>query len=191
MSLDRPGFGDPVADAQSCFRAVLEAMSHPGRVVRAGEDLAPPAPLDPATAAVLLTLADHDTALFLPPEAAPAADWIAFHCGAPLAQQIGAAEIVLGFALPDLGTLDAGTHEVPERGATLILQLPALGSGAALRLSGPGLAASEILRVSGLPGDFAARWAASRAQFPCGIDLILCSGTTLATLPRSVTVEAA
>ena len=65
MTPDRPGFADPVADAQSCFRAVLDATSRPGTVKAAGTGLRPPVPLDPATAAVLLTLADADTPLGL------------------------------------------------------------------------------------------------------------------------------
>ncbi len=190
MSLEQPGFADPVAGAQSCFRAVLDAMARPGRVQAAGAGLTPPAPLDPATAAVLLTLVDPETPLSLPAAAAPAAEWIAFHCGAPVVPRIAEASFVLRFDLPDFATLQVGTHEMPERGATLILQLPALGSGAALHLAGPGLAAPALLRATGLPGDFAARWAANHARFPCGVDLILCSGTMLAALPRSVTVAA-
>jgi len=46
------------------------------------------------------------------------------------------------------------------------------------------------LEVDGLPDDFASQWAANHALFPRGIDLLLCSGATLAALPRSVAVEA-
>jgi alpha-D-ribose 1-methylphosphonate 5-triphosphate synthase subunit PhnH len=44
--------------------------------------------------------------------------------------------------------------------------------------------------VSGLPADFVEIWQRNRAGFPLGVDLVLCTGTTLAALPRSVTVEA-
>ena len=63
MNTLTPGFADPVLDAQAAFRAVLEAMSRPGRVVVAGSALRPPAPLCPAAAAVLLALADADIPL--------------------------------------------------------------------------------------------------------------------------------
>ena len=42
-----------------------------------------------------------------------------------------------------------------------------------------------------LPAGFAAAWAANHAKFPRGIDLILCAGTEIAALPRSVRITSA
>ena len=187
--IDSPGFADPVHDSQACFRAVLDAMSRPGRVYTVATGVDAPAPLDPATASVLLTLLDAETPLFLDPALHPARDWIAFHCGAPFAQP-GHAAFGAGLSLPDLSPFPAGTDDDPEDGATLVLQLPSLHDGPALRLTGPGVDGSAILRPAGLPADFAARWAANHALFPRGADLILCAGTALAALPRSVRVDA-
>lgn len=188
MTLDRPGFADPATDAQSCFRAVLDAMSRPGTIASAGAGLRPPAPLDPATAAVLLTLADADTPLWLDPAAAAAADWAAFHCGAPRAGSIGTAAFACALAMPALSSLHPGTDLAPEDSATLILQVPGLGQGTPYRLSGPGLRAPALLRLEGLPDDFAAQWAANHALYPRGVDLVLCEGERLCALPRSVRI---
>ena len=71
------------------FRAVLDAMARPGRLHQAGVGLAAPAPLDPATAAMLLTLADGDAPVWLDPCAAPAREWVLFHAGAPIGDAAG------------------------------------------------------------------------------------------------------
>src|SRR6185312_9267216 len=77
--VELPGFADPVLDAQSCFRAVLDAMARPGRLHQAGSGLTPPAPLHQATAAMLLTLADGDAPVWLDPAASAAREWVLFH----------------------------------------------------------------------------------------------------------------
>lgn len=189
--VDLPGFADPVTDAQACFRAVLDAMARPGRLNDVKLGLIAPAPLDQATAAVLLTLLDGDTPVWLDPEAAAARAWILFHCGAPLVEPPADAAFAVALSMPDLAALSSGSHEAPEDGATLILQIPALGRGRDYRLSGPGLRESCILAVAGLPEDFDAAWQRNHARFPRGIDLVLCAGKTLTALPRTVTVEAA
>jgi alpha-D-ribose 1-methylphosphonate 5-triphosphate synthase subunit PhnH len=188
MSIDLPAFADPVSGAQMCFRAVLEGMSRPGSAHDAGAGLTPPSPLDPATAAVLLTLVDADTPIWLAPFFSAACDWISFHCGATIVLEIGQAAFAVATEMPDLATLNAGTDEGPEEAATLILQVRGLGHGTPLRLAGPGLAAPATLLVDGLPNNFTAAWAANHALFPRGIDLILCAGNTLAALPRSVRI---
>lgn len=185
MSLDLPGFADPVAEAQSCFRAVLHAISRPGTIMAAGAGLAPPPSLQPATAAVLLTLADADTPLWLEAGLADAWEWVAFHCGAPHAA-LGSAGFVCATVMPPLADMHPGTDLAPEASATLILQVAALGRGPAYRLAGPGLAAPAVLQVDGLPADFTAQWAANHALYPCGVDLVLCAGDQLCALPRSV-----
>ena len=65
----RTGLADPVFDSQKIFRAVLDATSHPGRVVSVPLPVEPPAPLRPATASLCLALVDLDTPLWLDTEA--------------------------------------------------------------------------------------------------------------------------
>jgi alpha-D-ribose 1-methylphosphonate 5-triphosphate synthase subunit PhnH len=185
-----PGFSDPVAAAQACFRAVLDAMARPGRVHQVSGVTAP-APLCDAAGAVLLTLADHETRLWLDSAVDAARGWLVFHTGAPIVPTLDQATFTLGLSLPDLAALATGSDEVPESSATVILQVGSLSSGARFILSGPGLREPELLAVDGLPPDFAALWASNHGLFPRGIDLILCAGDRLAALPRSVAVREA
>jgi alpha-D-ribose 1-methylphosphonate 5-triphosphate synthase subunit PhnH len=187
MTLDLPGFADPVLDAQTCFRALLAAMSRPGRIQSVAVPAATPPPLGRAAAAALLTLVDGETRLAVDPALTGAGDWITFHCGAR-AGPAAEADFVLAAALPALGGLRAGIDEAPEASATVILEVEDLGAGTPYLLSGPGLRAPETLLVAGLPADFAARWAANHALYPCGVDLILCAGARFAALPRSLRI---
>jgi alpha-D-ribose 1-methylphosphonate 5-triphosphate synthase subunit PhnH len=184
-----PGFADPVADAQACFRAVLDAMARPGRV-QSVRGVAAPAPLGDAAAAALLTLVDHETPLWLDPQAEAARQWIAFHTGATLlgSPNDGAA-FAMALSLPPMDALPAGSDEAPETSITVILQVASLTEGTAYVLSGPGLREPAVLRVGGLPGDFVSTWQRNRDSFPRGIDLILCAGNRLTALPRSVCVR--
>lgn len=185
METPFPGFADPVLDAQACFRAVLDAMSRPGRVQPVVTPPDIPPGLSPAAAAVLLTLVDAQTPLRLAAGPAAAA-WVRFHCGCPLVEAGGA--FVLDPTASVLA-LDAGTEEEPERGATLILEVAALDEAPGWRLTGPGIRDAHHLRVAGLPAGFAADWTANRARFPRGVDAILCAGTRIAALPRTVRIE--
>jgi alpha-D-ribose 1-methylphosphonate 5-triphosphate synthase subunit PhnH len=137
---------------------------------------------------VLLTLADGDTAVWLAPQFAEAREWISFHCGATVTPRIADAVFAVATEMPDLATLNTGSDEIPEDGATLILQVPGFDRGTRLRLAGPGLAAPATISVEGLPTGFVAAWEANHALYPRGIDLILCAGETLAAFPRSLRI---
>jgi alpha-D-ribose 1-methylphosphonate 5-triphosphate synthase subunit PhnH len=183
-----PGFADPVLDAQTSFRAILEAMSRPGRIQRIDAPITPPAPLCPAAGAALLSLADADTPLWLD-AGDTVAEWLRFHCGAPITNDIGSARFALACgAAPSLAALDIGTDEDPQLGATLILQVARLVAGEGWRLTGPGIQHEHRLRVPGAPADFVAAWARNQALFPRGVDVLLCAGNSIAALPRSVTI---
>lgn len=181
-----PGFADAVLDAQATFRALLTAMSHPGRVVPVGGGLVPPPGLSRALAAVALTLCDADTPLWTDaPEEARL--WLGFHCGCRFTPDVGRAAFVMPLATPlSLDALDAGTDEEPHRSATLLLPVSALAPGHGWRLSGPGIATEARLSVAGAPAGFAAAFAAQHARFPRGVDVVLCAPAAIACLPRSV-----
>jgi alpha-D-ribose 1-methylphosphonate 5-triphosphate synthase subunit PhnH len=187
------GFLDPVTEAQGCFRTLLGAMSRPGRVHRlaARLDEAPPA-LGAVAGALLLTLADADTPVWMDADAAPAADWLRFHAGCPMVGSPYRAAFAFAFGptAPALDCLHCGTDEAPQDGATLLLRVSTLEEGRGWWLSGPGIETTHRLEVRGLPPDFLAQWAANRARFPRGVDVILCGEGVLAALPRSVRIDA-
>ena len=84
--------------------------------------------------------------------------------------------------------LDPGTEEEPEQGATLLLEVEALVEGPGWHLTGPGVRGEAQLCVVGAPADFLADWAANHARFPRGVDVILCAGSRIAALPRSLKI---
>lgn len=186
----KPAFPSPVFGAQAAFSALMNAMARPGRIQPC--NLLPELPpgLQPAAAAALLALADAETPLWTD-ALGEARDWIAFHTGAPFVA-LGQAQFALALgAAPALAALNPGTDETPQESATLILQLAALDDTAGWQLTGPGIEHTHRLAAQGLPEDFPAQWAANRAQFPRGVDLILCAGTRLAALPRTTRIAEA
>jgi alpha-D-ribose 1-methylphosphonate 5-triphosphate synthase subunit PhnH len=191
----QPGLPDPVFDAQRVFRAVLDAMAHPGTILPVTLDLAAPPPLDLATAAVALALADYETPLWLDGAAATAAvkRYLGFHCGCPLnarSEEAGFAIIAAPAAMPPLAVFAGGSDEYPDRSTTLIIQVPALRGGAAWSLRGPGIADAVRFAPAGLPGPFGAWLRDNHRRFPRGVDMIFTCGAALAALPRSSRLEA-
>ena len=186
MSTSFAAFADPVLDSQACFRAILEAMSRPGRVQRLDALPEVPPGLSPAAGAVVLALVDAETTLALN-AGAEAAAWARFHCGAALLAPCEARFVLDASA--QLQDLIAGSDEEPELGATWIIEVTSLTEGHGWRLTGPGIRAAHHLRVDGAPEDFVAQWRSNRTRFPRGVDVILCASDRIACLPRTVAIE--
>ena len=83
------GLADPAHDSQRLFRTVLEAFSHPGRLVHLPDPPAAALPLSRAATAFVLTLVDRDTPLWLAPafDQEAVRDFVRFHTGAPIAKR--------------------------------------------------------------------------------------------------------
>jgi alpha-D-ribose 1-methylphosphonate 5-triphosphate synthase subunit PhnH len=185
-------FADPTFESQAAFRRIMRAMSAPGTIHPCGEALAPPAALARAAAAALLTLADFETPLWIAPSFPQAVgDYLAFHTGAPRAatpDKAAFALIELSADGLDLAGFASGTAEYPDRSTTIVAQASTLEAGPRFRLSGPGIKGEATFAVSPLPIDFVAQWAANRAGFPLGVDLIFVADAHLAALPRSTAI---
>jgi alpha-D-ribose 1-methylphosphonate 5-triphosphate synthase subunit PhnH len=184
---------DTAFASQAAFRALMDALARPGDIkTLRGADA--PAPLAPASAALIKSLADFETPVWLDDTfaAAPAvADWIRFHTGAPLTrdpQQAAFALVADAAALPDFAQFAQGSAEYPDRSTTLIVQITDF-AGDAFTLAGPGIKTMRTFAAEPLPADFAARLAANRDLFPRGIDLVLVAGDRIAALPRSVRIS--
>lgn len=190
-----PGFADPVHDAQACYRLALRAMARP--VLRwtmdAGRMPLPPAPLGRVMAALALTLCDQDTTVWLsvPLRTRDVRNWLRFHTSCPMTDNPAEAAFALaahGSELPRLDAFRQGDARWPDRSTTILLDnVRFIGDAACpgLTAEGPGIRERETLICSGLPEDFPAQWAASRAAYPLGVDMVLIDGFSLAGLPRT------
>src|SRR6476661_1727843 len=81
------GFAGKVLSAQSTFRSVMDAMARPGSIQRIQPAVGATDIMMRGTAALALTLFDHDTPTWLDPvmSATPdVAKWLKFHTSAPV-----------------------------------------------------------------------------------------------------------
>ena len=189
------GFGDPVFNAQSVFRSVMDAMARPGTLQPIASLTEPPVPLSATAAAIALTLCDQDTPVWLDAplrEAEAVANWLGFHTGAPLAHTPADAHFALVASPASLMALEnfaQGTQEYPDRSTTLIFQVASLASGENLLLEGPGIERAGMLAPTPLPRHFVEQWKQNHARFPRGVDLILAAEDGIACLPRSTRIH--
>jgi len=189
------GFADPVFNAQTVFRAVMDAMARPGSVQPLPALARPPAPLSATAGAVALALCDNDTPLWLDPAlhvSAAIGSWLGFHTGAPLANTPADAHFAFVATPAEMMALDGfaqGTQDYPDRSTTLILQVSDLTSGTPLLLEGPGIETSATIAPAQMPRHFIEQWKQNIQRFPRGVDIILATAEGIACLPRTTRIK--
>ncbi|TGS19375.1 phosphonate C-P lyase system protein PhnH [Mesorhizobium sp. M2E.F.Ca.ET.209.01.1.1] len=189
------GFAEPVFNAQTVFRAIMDAMARPGTIQNLPPLARPPGPLSATAGAVALSLCDNDTPLWLDPPLQAEASvkaWLGFHTGAPLANTPADAHFALIANPKEMAALDGfaqGTQEYPDRSTTLILLVDDLASGPSLLLEGPGIEKTSMIAPPGMPRHFVEQWKQNNQRFPRGVDIILAAPGSLACLPRTTRIK--
>ncbi|MGY0570012.1 phosphonate C-P lyase system protein PhnH [Bradyrhizobium sp. RDM12] len=189
-----PGFVDKVLSAQSTFRSVMDAMARPGSVQRIVAIAGTPATMTRGTAAIALTLFDHDTPLWLDARMSESSDvlkWLKFHTGAPVVRDSSIAAFALisdGGGLPSLERFGLGSNEYPDRSTTLIIQVDSLDAGRSFELRGPGIDGVATLKASIKPFDLFERLRFNETLFPRGIDVILVADDAVVAIPRTTRI---
>ena len=185
------GFADKVLSAQSTFRSVMDAMARPGSVQPIASVAGAPGATMRGTAAIALTLFDHDTPIWLDSQLSVTPDvakWLKFHTSAPVVTDSSIASFALvgdPENLPGLDRFAFGSNEYPDRSTTLILQVESLTGGVVVELRGPGIDGAATLRASIRPRDLFERLAINAALFPRGIDVVLVHDDSIVAIPRT------
>lgn len=189
------GFAEPVFQAQSVFKMLMDGMARPGTIQTVAADVTAPAPLGIAAGAIGLTLCDHDTPVWLSAGLARSAipEWLGFHTSAPLTAEKAEARFAFveaGTMISTFGLFAAGTQEYPDRSTTVVIELADLEGGRRLALMGPGIQSVTEIAPVGLPETFLRLWTENRALFPRGIDIVLTAGKRFLCLPRTTKITA-
>ena len=192
------GFSQEAFGSQHAFRAALQALSHPGRLVDIVHDAEVPRCGHAASAALLLALLDADCQIWLSPSLrnSEAAAWLRFHTGCKLVQTPSQAQfawVADTDELPPLQHFAWGSENYPDQSTTCVIDVRALAggddTGTGWLLRGPGIQSQFRLMVDGLPPDFVEQWSDNQATFPRGVDLFLASRQQIVGVPRTTRID--
>ena len=188
-----PGFSDIVDDSQTTVRALLNALSYPGKQQQININLTPPSDLNIGFAAAYLTMLDLETKVWLSSDFnGDIKAWLLFHTGSSFTDnsQVADFAIIKNInAIPSLLNFHHGTAEEPEKSTTLFVQGLDLESGEKVILTGPGILGETTISISGLPEFFWLEWESNVKNYPLGIDIFFFSKNTVIGLPRTIKIS--
>ena len=171
---------------QRVYRSLLDAHSFPGRVI----DLEGHLEDQPALLALLATLLDHTTTLYDAEGLVSGEELLRLEARRQCAEQ--ADYVLFKSDLPPPADFVPRLGDVyqPHLGATLILQVDSVASGDDIyELTGPGIETTQRLALKGLHPKWFERRRGWVADYPMGVDLVLCDQTRIAALPRTTHIN--
>lgn len=188
------GFANAPVQSAWTFRAILEAMSRPGRIQHINVHLDPPQPLYPSTAAVALTLLDFETKVWMDDTMAhtDVVRFLKFHCGCTMVDDPSEAAFGLIAApaqMPPLEAFNQGTPDYPDRSTTLVVQTASLSDQADVVLAGPGIETVHSLSAPSLGEVFWREMQVNNKRYPLGVDVVITAPSAIAACPRSTSIQ--
>ena len=163
---------------QTVFRQLMRSFSYPGRVeTLAGGD---------ALTQTLATLVDREATLADPQNLMDTL--VHQRLQARMTAPEHAQFVVANGCQPPSFEPCLWTLESPEHGATILLKVTSLGKGASLQLTGPGIAGTQRLTLTGLHPEWLTHRKVWNDGFPLGVDMILMDAAHIAALPRTTVV---
>lgn len=188
------GFVNPSHDLAFAFRSILDALSRPGRILPFAPRLQAPPHFGAEAAAVALTLCDMQTPIWLGEglRHAETEKYLRFHTGAPITDDQGAASFAFvdgRHGCPAFTNFAWGTHEYPDRSATLVIKVDSLDGSRGVSLTGPGIQFEHRLDARPLCRAFWTGMIAMRGDFPLGLDVIVIAAGVIAAVPRATQIS--
>ncbi|MBD1559238.1 phosphonate C-P lyase system protein PhnH [Vibrio sp. S9_S30] len=195
MKFVKPGFNDPIHDAQNVFRFILNAMSMPSSLQSMPSELSF-GQANAATSQILLTLTDSTTPLWLSDSFQADSELtqnLRFHANTPLTTHPDNASFALinSEQDTDVSQFCWGSEEYPDTSTTVIVQVSSLSSGVGLELSGPGIDGRASIKVEGIHQSLLNQIMAISESQPLGVDVLLTCKNQFMALPRTTRITLA
>jgi alpha-D-ribose 1-methylphosphonate 5-triphosphate synthase subunit PhnH len=196
MGTNLESISDQVFTSQRFYRLLLDAMARPGKIMTLPRlEIDPPKGLSWPIVGLAFTLLDQETTFATLPNDESWNRYLCLNTGSRQAAVSGAEFIILDgrVELPELLAVSRGDLLFPDRGATLMVMVPAVGDAGAdtrLTLQGPGIPGKRDLWLSGLRLSNLERVRTLNREFPLGVDLMICDNSgALVCIPRSSIVQ--
>ena len=189
-----PAF-DVIFESQRIFRALLDAMANPGRIITLPEISIKPPAANRYPLLLLMTLLDHEVSFCVMGGAqTQVTEYLKTNTGSK-ESRLENSDFILVYGGSSHGLIQGarvGTLKYPDESATVIYDIDSIGDDGEdilLELSGPGIADKRKVGASGIEkneiGDVLAM-----QDYPLGLDLIFSDKAgRIVCIPRSTTVK--
>jgi alpha-D-ribose 1-methylphosphonate 5-triphosphate synthase subunit PhnH len=189
----RHGSGDPAVGSHQAFRAILDAMEHPGRLVTIREFPYAPAILNSASAATCLTLLDDEMTVWTDIDwRDPAIGWLQSGCGSSVVTEPSMAKfavITKPAAMPPLEYFRVGRHEDCEKATTIVVQVEDIYPAADHQNCNVAGNRKSRLELKDVADIFWCQWRQLSFLHPMGIDIFFTCDDVLTALPKMTRIE--